>query len=92
MNSGPATSPGSRPIVLSEERWAHVLARHPELGACRAEVLAVLANPAQRVAGSHPNEEWLYGPGGPSRWLKVVVHWDQDSGSVVTAFARRSLP
>ncbi len=29
---------------------------------------------------------------GPSRWLKVVVLYDHDKGSIVTAFARQGRP
>lgn len=44
------------------------------------------------VIGRHPDETWFYGRGGPSRFLKVIVHWTGDRGVIVTAFARRRFP
>jgi len=45
------------------------------------------------MPGRHHGEEWFYLEGaGPSRWLKVVVHYEGKSGRIVTAFGRRSMP
>ena len=33
------------PIRLTEERWRHVVDRHPEMGSLREEVLETLAGP-----------------------------------------------
>lgn len=90
--SGEEIAEHGRVVVLAEERWAHVIRRHPELAPFREQVLEVTRIPTRRVAGRRPGEEWLYGPGGPSQWLKVVVHWEGTTGSIVTAFARRSFP
>ena len=79
-------------IELSEERWGHIISRHPELAPFRDQIIDVLRRPARRLSGRHSGEEWYYGPGGPSRWLKVVVHWQDALGVVVTAFARRRMP
>ncbi|MHB8296267.1 MAG: hypothetical protein ACYDH5_16960 [Acidimicrobiales bacterium] len=84
--------PDRQPIHLSEERWAHIVEGHPELWGWRDRILSILAEPGQVVPGRRPGEEWLYGTGGPSRWLKVVVQWDDDRATVVTAFARRRMP
>ena len=33
------------PIRLTEERWRHVVARHPEMGTLREEVLETIVHP-----------------------------------------------
>jgi len=86
--------PDGRSVVLSEGRWAHVTDGHPELHNFRKEVLETVQAPSRRLPGRALSEEWFYKADvGPSRWLKVVVRYDpSDSGRIVTAFARRSLP
>jgi hypothetical protein len=48
----------------------------------------------QHIIDGHPYMTPFYLRGaGPSRWLKVVVAFDEDSvGSIRTAFPRRSKP
>lgn len=81
-----------RVVVLADDRWVHIVDGHPELAGQRALVLAIVEDPSAVVSGRHPNETWFYGRGGPSRFLKVVVHWSDDHGTIVTAFARRQFP
>ena len=85
--------PDGRRVELAEERWTHVVAGHPELGAHLAAVVRAVREPDRHMAGRRADEEWFYLEGaGPSRWLKVVVHYEGDRGRIVTAFARRSIP
>ena len=86
------SGPVGWPVYLSDERWARIVDGHPELRAWRDRILSIVGEPAQVVPGRRPGEEWFYGTGGPSRWLKVVVEWEDGRGAVVTAFARRRLP
>jgi UDP-N-acetyl-D-mannosaminuronic acid transferase (WecB/TagA/CpsF family) len=45
------------------------------------------------MSGRKPGEEWYYRrTGEPTRWLKVVVHYVDGFGRIVTAFPRRRLP
>jgi len=78
---------------LTDTRWAHIIAGHPELTALRAEVLGAVHEPTQIIEG-RTGQLWYYLEGaGPSAWLKVVVAFDKDgNGSVITAFPRRSKP
>ena len=87
------TDPDGRRIVLSAERWLHVLEDHEELGDELAALLSGLAAPAIRRRGRWPDEKWFYlaGPG-PTRFVKVVVHYEHGVGRIVTAFPRRAFP
>ena len=87
------TDPGGRRVVLSTERWLHILENHEELGDELQALLVGLAAAAIRWPGRWPGEEWLYlaGPG-PTRFLKVVVHYEHGEGRIVTAFPRRAFP
>jgi hypothetical protein len=85
--------PDGRVVDLDAERWAHILAGHPELASHLKSVARVVREPDRRLPGRHEAEEWFYLAGvGPSRWLKVVVHYECGRGRIVTAFARRSMP
>jgi hypothetical protein len=85
--------PDGRPVDLSAERWAHIRDGHPELARHLESVARAVREPDQRLAGREVGEEWFYlAEAGPSRWLKVVVHYEGGRGQIVTAFARRSMP
>lgn len=85
--------PDGRPVDLSVQRWAHILDGHPELAAHLEHVARAVRRPDRRRRGHRAGEEWFYlGEVGPSRWVKVVVHYEGGRGRIVTAFARRSMP
>ena len=85
--------PDGRTVRLSEERWLHIVDRHEELETLRADVLRTIERPDLRIPGRYGHEEWFYTRHvGPSRWLKVVVHYEGGRGSIHTAFPRRSFP
>jgi hypothetical protein len=86
--------PDGRAVELTEERWAHITGGHPELVRFRDEVLGTVRAPDRRLAGPTLGEAWFYKENvGPSRWLKVVVHYESgERGWIVTAFARRRMP
>ena len=85
--------PDGRRVELSAERWAHILDGHPELRPHRESVARAVRSPDRRLAGPREGEEWFYLRGAaPSRWLKVVVHYEGGRGRIITAFARRSMP
>jgi hypothetical protein len=87
------TDPDGRRVVLSFERWRHVLEDHAELSRHREAVLEAVARPDVRLDGRLRGEEWFYRrTAAPSRWVKVVVHYEGGSGRIVTAFPRRKLP
>lgn len=70
-----------------------IVSGHPEIGAHLEVVLAAVRRPDVWHPGHKQQEQWFYlRDAGPSRWLKVVVLYDHDKGSIVTAFARRRMP
>ncbi len=83
-----------REVLLSAERWQHIVSAHPEIEVHESEILRAVESPTTALPGREADEEWLYLEGaGPSRWLKVVVVFDsQGSGRIITAFARRRKP
>jgi hypothetical protein len=87
------TDPDGLRVTLTFARWRHIVERHPELAAAREAILRAVAAPAARRAGRDLDEQWFYGQGfGPSRFVRVVVHFKGGSGSITTAFPRRALP
>jgi hypothetical protein len=81
-------------VLLTTERWQHIVGGHPELAAYENSVLHAVEAPTEALPGREPDEEWLYlRDAGPSRWLKVVVLFESStSGRIITAFPRRRKP
>ncbi len=87
------TDPDGRRVVLTFGRWRHILDKHRELGRRRETVLEAVAHPDERLPGRKAQEEWFYRrTAWPSRWIRVVVHYEGDRGLIVTAFPRRLFP
>lgn len=93
---GATTDPDGRRVELTLERWTHITdprVGHPELAEHQAAILRAIAAPDAAQPGRRSNERWYFLRGaGPSRWLQVVVAYDQDRGWIVTAFGRRRDP
>lgn len=82
-----------RSVRLTKERWGHIVDGHPELAPYRKAILDALVQPTKHLGGRAASEEWYYlAEVGPSNWLKVVVSYENSQGTVITAFARRSMP
>jgi hypothetical protein len=83
-----------RKVLLSPERWQHIVSGHPEIEVYEQEVRQAVESPTAVLPGRERDEEWLYLEGaGPSRWLKVVVAFESaERGRIITAFARRRKP
>jgi hypothetical protein len=88
-----AIDPDGRVVVLTRERWGHILAGHPELAACRPLVMRAIGRPDHRAPDLLTTRERYFLRGvGPSRWLRVVVDFSEAEAEVVTAFAERRDP
>lgn len=56
-------------------------------------LLLAVADPEERLPGRARNEEWYYARSTRrGTWIKVVVHYDEGRGLIVTAFPRRWIP
>jgi hypothetical protein len=85
--------PDGRRVLLTAARWQHIVERRPLFDSALHEILAAVTYPCARRPGHRSNEEWFYGAGfGPTRWVRVVVHYEASLGSITTAFPRRDLP
>jgi hypothetical protein len=85
--------PDGRRVILDAARWAHIVGRHDVLEPYLEDLLRAVNQPDRRMPGRRDDEEFFYLAGsGPSRWVKVVVHYEHDLGRIVTAFPRRRLP
>jgi hypothetical protein len=51
------TDPDGRVVVLTDERWLHVLHQHPDLDLRPETVLNTVARPSARSTGHRTNEE-----------------------------------
>jgi len=87
------TDPEGRRVVLTFERWRHIVDRHRELRRHRDTVLGAVRDPHERLPARRPSQEWFYGWSPQQvQWIRVVVHYEGDRGFIVTAFPRRSIP
>jgi hypothetical protein len=85
--------PSGRTVELTEERWGHIVERHPEIETHGEVVLQAVQKPDRQMTGLLSNEEWFYlETDAPSAWLKVIVAYAEGRGYIVTAYARRSIP
>lgn len=57
-----------RPIVLTEEGWAHILEEHAELAGEIEAIMRAVEQPTIHRHGREPNEGWYFLAGaGPAR-------------------------
>jgi hypothetical protein len=81
--------PDGRRIELTVERRDHIVDDHdghPELDAYLADVMLAVSEPHEQRPGHRDNELWYFRRNvGPSRWLQVVVAYEEERGWIVTA-------
>ncbi len=86
------TTPESIRVVLFEDTWKeHILenGRHEELATHLDAVLAAVLAPDRREPDRRSNRERFHKQdAGPSRWLMVVVEFEDDPARIVTAYGR----
>lgn len=82
-------------VVLPTRVWNDKLLRdHPELEAHRADVLRAVSEP-DHVAVDPVYEDrrrHYLKDAGPSRWLLVVVSYEQEPARIISAFGNRKDP
>ena len=82
-------------VVLSEERWRHIVVGHPEIAEVEAQIAEAIHAPEIVRDGRTAGEAWLYRrlpESSRAPWLKVVVRYGEEGGRVLTAFLRRRMP
>jgi len=85
--------PDGRRVVLDDDAWRHVLNEHAEMAPHQAALMATVAHPDHLEDDPRPGRERFWRELlGPSRWLFVVVDFDESPARVVTAFGRRDDP
>lgn len=85
--------PERRRVVLTEERWAHILERHPELARDMDAIMDVVTEPEHRELDRASGRVRYYRRGpGPSRWVRVVVDYRGPIAAVWTSFPNRRDP
>jgi hypothetical protein len=86
------TDPRGLRVTCTSEVWdEHVLAGHPEMAGCEAEVSACITNPLYGIIYAdrdHPKRSIYYmlRKHVPREYLKVVVEVDDAGGIVITAY------
>ena len=86
--------PDGRAVVLLARIWAgKIAADHPELARYQGEVLETVSDPDHVEPDARADRRRYYRHRvGPSRWLLVVVSYEQEPGRIVTALATRKDP
>lgn len=93
--AGEAKDPTGVRVVVPAELWrSKVLRDHPELALHFADVLRAVAEPDHVLPDpvyERRKRHYLRGAG-PSRWLLVVVSYEQEPARVISAFGNRKDP
>ena len=72
-------------IVLTDERWLHVVHGHPEMAHNRSKILETVGSP-DRILEGGAGELLAVKQSGARGWLVVVYKEGVDAGFVITAF------
>jgi hypothetical protein len=88
------SDPDGRSMVLLARIWEDKVTRdHPELRAHLEHVLATVTTPDHAEPDPQARRRRYYRRRiGPSRWLLVVVSFEQQPGRIITAVATRKDP
>lgn len=89
------TDPSGTQVVLANSVWHEKIVRdHPEIAAYMSEVMTVVSKPdcVTRDPNFEARTRYYARSAGPSRWLLVVVSYEQTPARIVSAFANRKDP
>ena len=92
---GETRDPDGKRVVVVARLWQEkVLRDHPELGAHLGDVLRAISDPDHVAPDpSFDNRRHHYLRDiGPSRWLRVVLSYEQAPARLITAFPNRKDP
>lgn len=88
------SDPDGRDVVLLARIWEDKIVRdHPELVSHLDAVIQTVATPDHLEPDTLPARTRFYRRAvGPSRWLMVVVSYEQQPARIITALANRKDP
>ena len=89
------TDPAGAQVILDGALWREKIVRdHPEIAAYMEDALGAVSTPDHVTPDpSFEDRTRYYARGvGPSRWLLVVVSYEQTPARIVSAFANRKDP
>jgi hypothetical protein len=91
---GEVGDPNGRLVIALARIWEDKIARdHPELREHLNDVLETVSRPDHAEPDPRPARRRYYRRRlGPSRWLMVVVSFEQEPGRIITALALRKDP
>jgi hypothetical protein len=92
---GETSDPRGARVVLSERIWSDkVLDDHAEMAMFLGEVLTAVSRPDHAAVDPLRQRRVRYyrRDVGPSRWLLVVVTYEQEPARIISAFATRKDP
>jgi hypothetical protein len=92
--AGEAHDSEGRAVVLPARIWdGKIIRDHPELERHLEQVLDTVNEPDHVESDPRPDRRRYFRRNvGPSRWLMVVVSFEQEPGRVITALALRKDP
>jgi hypothetical protein len=83
-------TPAGEAVVLTAIGWRHILDGHSEMEIYRAEILETVASPHLVLDDPELGRKRFHRFGaGPSRWLRVIVDFNQCPALIVTAHGIR---
>lgn len=86
---------GGTRVVLPADVWGNKILRdHPELSSHLADVLRAVAEPELVLPDPvfEARRRYYLRDAGPSRWLLVVVSYEQEPARIISAFGNRKDP
>jgi hypothetical protein len=89
------SDPAGARVVLDEVLWREKIVRdHPEINPHREDAMQAVSTPDHvALDPSFVDRKRYYAQGvGPSRWLLVVVSYEQTPARIVSVFANRKDP
>jgi len=78
------------PIRLTDERWGHIINKHPDLANRQLELLQAITEPNRILEGSE-QELLAISEFTPGKWLVVAYREFEDDGFIITAYLTRKI-
>ncbi len=88
-----ASDPDGRLVIVDARTLSHLARRRPQMAANVGAILDAIERPDLREDDPVPGRERFYRRDlDPSRWLRVVVDFNNSPAFVVTAFVQHNTP